>query len=99
MTGVIDAVRLSGNELRVELRLTGTKIKVLDEQSNAPVAALLRSGALDLSQAGNLASAIPRLRPILGESDGERVVLGCAGRISTDGLACSWICLRRFVRV
>jgi hypothetical protein len=43
--------------------------------SESPVAALIRSGALDLTKSGNLAAHMPGLGKLLGESTGNRLVI------------------------
>jgi hypothetical protein len=60
--------------LRIGLRLSEVSLKVLDD-SETPVAALLRSGALDLSKPGNLAAYMPKRPPMLVEARDDRVVL------------------------
>jgi hypothetical protein len=69
----IERIRASAEELRVEVRLEGTNLTVLDGDS--PVAALIRSGALDLTKSGNLAAHLPKLGQLLGESTGNRLVI------------------------
>ena len=70
----IERIRLSGDELRLEVRLEGTHLQVLDDTETA-VAALIRSGALDLTKSGNLAAHLPKLGSVLGESSGNRLVI------------------------
>jgi hypothetical protein len=68
-------VLLDQEQLRVELRLRDVSLKVLDDSVQTPVAALLRSGALDLSKPGNLAAYMPKRPPFLIEAEDDRVVL------------------------
>lgn len=68
-------VQLDQEQLRVELRLRDVSLKVLDDSVQTPVAALLRSGALDLSKPGNLAAYMPKRPPFLIEAADDRVVL------------------------
>lgn len=71
----VQEVRFVPNEtLRIGLRLSEVSLKVLDD-SETPVAALLRSGALDLSKPGNLAAYMPKRPPMLVEARDDRVVL------------------------
>ncbi len=70
----VERLTASEEELRVELRLEGLAMQVLSDEAS-PVAALIRSGALDLSRSGSLVSELPELRNLLGESEGNRVVL------------------------
>jgi hypothetical protein len=68
-------VLFRAEELRVELRLSGVSLTCLDEASDTPVAALLKSGALDLSRPGDLAAYMPKRPPFLVRAEGDRVVL------------------------
>jgi len=70
----IERIKLSAEELRLEVRLEGTNLRVLD-QAETPVAALIRSGALDLTKSGNLAAHLPKLSGLLGESKDNRLVI------------------------
>ena len=70
----IDEVDITPDSLRVGVRLTDVKLKVLDD-SETPVATLVRSGALDLSKPGNLAKFIPKRPPAIVEADGDRIVV------------------------
>ncbi len=68
-------LELSPESLRIELRLRDVSLNVLDDKVDTPVAALLRSGALDLSKPGNLAAYMPKRPPFLVEAADDRVVL------------------------
>ncbi len=70
----IERIKLSAEELRLEIRLEGTTLRVLGD-SQTPVAALIRSGALDLTKSGNLAAHMPKLGALLGESTGNKLVI------------------------
>jgi hypothetical protein len=70
----VEAIRVSAEELRVELRFGEVEIELLDE-SSSPLAALIRSGALDLSKLGNLIAVMPKRPEFLVEAWGDRVVL------------------------
>jgi len=54
----IERVSITPDELRFEIRLDKVSLKVADDAPESPIAALLRSGALDLSKPGNLAAYI-----------------------------------------
>ena len=71
----IERIRASDEELRLEIRLEGTTLRVLDEYAESPVAALIRSGALDLTKSGSLASHMPKVGALLSESTGNRLVI------------------------
>jgi hypothetical protein len=70
----VERVRLSPEELRFELRFKEAEISLLDE-SSSPLAALIRSGALDLTKLGNLIAVMPKRPVYLVEAKGDRVVV------------------------
>jgi hypothetical protein len=70
----VERVRLSSDELRFELRFSDAEIRLIDE-SSSPLAALIRSGALDLTKLGNLIAVMPRRPAFLVEAKGDRVVV------------------------
>jgi len=74
-TVFVDDVRLDAETLRIELRLKDVSMKVLDDSQDTPVAALLKSGALDLSKPGNLAAYMPKRPALLVEARDDRIVL------------------------
>jgi hypothetical protein len=71
----IERVSITPEELRFELRLAGVSLKVEGDAPESPIAALLRSGALDLSKPGNLAAYMPKRPAFLVEAKDDRVVL------------------------
>jgi hypothetical protein len=70
----VDGIRLSSDELRLELRVAEVALVLLNE-SPSPLAALIRSGALDLTKPGNLVAVMPRRPDFLVEAKGDRIVL------------------------
>lgn len=70
----IDSVDLSEDELRISLKLSEVALK-LEAKSDSPVAALIQSGALDLSKPGNLVKFMPNRPAALIEADGDRIVI------------------------
>jgi hypothetical protein len=70
----IDEIDLSPGAMRVGIRLSDVKLTLLGE-SDAPVATLIKSGALDLSKPGNLVKFLPKRPPAIVEADGDRIVL------------------------
>jgi hypothetical protein len=70
----VEELRIHPDELRVQLRLADTDMKVLD-RSETPIAGLIRSGALDLSKPGNLAKFMPQKSPVLIEAHDDIIVL------------------------
>lgn len=71
----VESVRAGPKELRIELRLANTDLKILDDTSESPLATLLRSGALDLSKPGNLLLYMPKRPKFVVEAHDDRIVL------------------------
>jgi hypothetical protein len=70
----IDEIEIGPETLRIALRVREVKLKVLDE-SETPVATLVRSGALDLSKPGNLVKFIPKRHKAIVDAHDDRIVL------------------------
>src|SRR5580698_3899088 len=70
----IDEVSLSSDSIRVGVRLNDVKLALVGD-SDAPIATLIKSGALDLSKPGNLIRHIPKRPAAIVEAGGDRVVL------------------------
>ena len=70
----IDEIEITTDAIRVGVRINDVKLKVLDD-SETPVATLIKSGALDLSKPGNLAKFIPKRPPAIVEAYDDRIVL------------------------
>jgi hypothetical protein len=70
----IDEIDLSPGAMRIGMKLSDVKLTLLGE-SDAPVATLIKSGALDLSKPGNLVKFLPKRPPAIVEADGDRIVL------------------------
>lgn len=70
----IDEVTISEESLRITVRLKDVNL-ALAGASDSPVAALIQSGALDLSKPGNLVKFIPKRPPAVVEAEGDRIVL------------------------
>lgn len=68
----VEGIDFTKEALFLDLRVTGLQLEVLDENSSTPIAALLRSGALDLTRPGDLVSYLPKGSPILVEAKGNR---------------------------
>lgn len=67
-------LRVMPGEFRVELRVSGVALELLDE-SVSPISVLIKSGALDLSKIGNLIAVLPKRPAFLVEAQGDRIVL------------------------
>jgi hypothetical protein len=72
---IVERLKLDAETLRIEIRLREVALKALDDRQETPVAALLKSGALDLSKPGNLAAYMPKRPPMLVEAKDDRIVL------------------------
>jgi hypothetical protein len=70
----IDEILISESAVRVGVRLRDVKLALVAE-SDSPVAMLIKSGALDLSNPGNLINFIPKKPAMVIEADGDRVVV------------------------
>ena len=70
----VERVVFNDEELTVALRLEEVVLK-LNGDSDSPVAALIKSGALDLSNPGTLVNFMPGRSPVLAEANGDRIVL------------------------
>lgn len=70
----IDEIEVGPEVFRVTLRVRDVNLKVLDE-SETPVATLVKSGALDLSKPGNLVKFIPKRPKAIVDAHDDRIVL------------------------
>jgi hypothetical protein len=70
----VDEIDLSPGAMRIGLKLSDVKLALLGE-SDAPIATLIKSGALDLSKPGNLVKFLPKRPSAIVEADGDRIVL------------------------
>jgi hypothetical protein len=70
----IDEIGLSLDAMRIGFKLSDVKLALLGE-SDTPVATLIKSGALDLSQPGNLVKFLPKRPAAIVEADGDRIVV------------------------
>jgi hypothetical protein len=70
----VEEVLVTADEVRVALRISDLSLKVL-EGFQTPVAALVQSGALDLSKPGNLVAFFPKKPAMIVDSKDDRIVL------------------------
>src|SRR5258706_9986535 len=70
----IDEVEISPDALRIGVRLSEVKLSLLGE-SDAPIATLIKSGALDLSKPGNLVKFVPKRPAAIVEAENDRIVV------------------------
>jgi len=70
----IDEIDLSPHAMRIGLRLSDVKVALIGDSDTA-VAMLVKSGALDLSKAGNLVKYLPQRPPAIVEANDDRIVV------------------------
>jgi len=70
----IDEVEISADTFRIGMRVHEVRLKVLDD-SETPVATLVKSGALDLSKPGNLVKFIPKRPAAIVDAHDDRIVV------------------------
>jgi hypothetical protein len=70
----IDEIDLSPEALRIGIKLSDVKLALIGD-SNAPVATLIKSGALDLSKPGNLVKFLPKRPPAIVDAEEDRIVV------------------------
>ena len=73
-TVFFERVVFSEEELTIAIRLEEVKLE-LTGHAETPVAMLIASGALDLSNPGTLVAYLPQKPPVLVEAEGSRIVL------------------------
>jgi hypothetical protein len=70
----VDEIDFSPDAMRIGFKLSDVKLALLGE-SDAPVATLIKSGALDLSKPGNLIKFLPKRPAAIVEAEGDRIVI------------------------
>jgi hypothetical protein len=70
----VDSLELAPDRLEVAVRVTELTLKLL-EGKDTPVAALIQSGALDLSKPGNLVAFIPKRPAMIVDAKDDRIVI------------------------
>src|SRR5258708_4774221 len=70
----VEEVEVTASEIRLGTRVAEMSLKVLDG-FQTPVAALIQSGALDMSKPGNLVAFIPKRPPAIVDAKDDRVVV------------------------
>jgi hypothetical protein len=69
----ITRVDVSGEQARIEVRLDDVQLRILSDKKTIP-AALVKSGALNISQIGSLVNELPGLPPFIVEAHGTTMV-------------------------
>ena len=82
----VESVEISAAQLLVAVRLSDVSLGLLDETTTTPLAALIRSGALDLTRVANLVAHLPTRPSILVDASDDRLVLDFMQlpRLATD---------------
>jgi len=70
----VDEIDIAPDSMRIGVRLSDVKLSLLAE-SDAPIATLIKSGALDLSKPGNLVKFVPKRPPAIVEAEDDRIVV------------------------
>lgn len=70
----VEEIEITTDQIRVTTRVADLSLKVLDG-FQTPVAALVQSGALDLSKPGNLVAFIPKRPPMIVDAKDDRIVI------------------------
>jgi hypothetical protein len=70
----VDEIDLSPEAMRFGIKLSDVKLALIGD-SNAPVATLIKSGALDLSKPGNLVKFLPKRPPAIVDAEEDRIVV------------------------
>lgn len=74
-TIIVERVDISRDAILLDLRFEEISLSVTDSSAGTPVAALLQSGALDLSRPGDLLSYMPTRPAMLVEARGKVITL------------------------
>jgi hypothetical protein len=74
----VEGVTFGPETLSLELRLSEVALRLLDPDSDTPLAALVKSGALDLSKPGNLVAFMPKRPAALVDAADDRLVVDLA---------------------
>ncbi len=74
-TLIVERIDSSADAFLVDLRVANLRLEVTDPDVATPVAALLRSGALDVTRPADLMSYMPKKPPLLVETSGDRFTL------------------------
>ncbi len=75
LVATVEEVHITTGEVKFVVRISDLALKVLDDAATSPVAALIKSGALDLSKPGNLVNFIPKRPPMLVDAKDDRITI------------------------
>lgn len=90
---ILERMQIGAREVRVDLRLRDVSLKLLDESVQTPLAALIRSGTLDVSRLASLVAYMPSRPAALVEAVDDRLVLDLmkVPRIAGDDRLRRWV--------
>ncbi len=74
-TIIVERVQMRADSILVDVRVEDISLKVTEDNVGTPIAALLQSGALDLSRPGDLLSYMPKRPAIFVEARGNVLTL------------------------
>ena len=72
---VVERIVLDAQQARVELRLRNVSLTLVDDSVQTPLAALIRSGTLDVTRLASLVAYLPSRPAVLIEALDDRLVL------------------------
>lgn len=72
---LLEKVTLSADSAQIELRLKNVEVRLLDDSTQSPLAALIRSQTLDLSRVASLVAYLPSRPSALIEAVDDRIVV------------------------
>lgn len=75
LVATVEEIYITTEEIKFVVRISDLALKVLDDAATSPVAALIKSGALDLSKPGNLVNFIPKRPALLVDAKDDRITL------------------------
>jgi hypothetical protein len=74
-TLIVDRIEAGPDSLLVDVRIAGLELEVTDPSVATPVAALLRSGSLDVSRPGDLLTYMPKKPSFILGTKGDKLTL------------------------
>jgi hypothetical protein len=75
LVATVEEIHITTDEVKFVVRISDLALKVLDDAATSPVAALIKSGALDLSKPGNLVNFIPKRPAMLVDAKDDKITL------------------------
>lgn len=75
LVATVEEIHITTDEVKFVVRISDLALKVLDDTATSPIAALIKSGALDLSKPGNLVNFIPKRPALLVDAKDDRITV------------------------